>query len=844
MAKKQFGEYLRTERDKRGWSQGQLAEKLDTSVKTISRWENNETFPTPRFQKGLQEAFGKDLTAEFILRKALVSWHLPPPNPFFTGRKAIFSSIRNALDTGRTTIVLSGLGGIGKTQIAIAYAHRFLEDYQYVFWTVADSPKTLLVELIRIATALDLPEKVEKDHNVVEEAVRTWLYTHNDWLLILDNVEDPDLVERYRPWSGQGHLLVTTQDSRAFVDSHDLSIIEIESLEKQAGIHLLLRRIGAMTRKGASSEVAQTEREAASSIVEEVGGMPLALDQAGAYIHETQCGLQDYLRLFRTHKTNLLGRRGRLTTLHSASVVATISMACEKILSTPHALDLLTFCAFLHADNIPEEFFTQGAAENEALFPLSDTAHFLLTEVSGALLRYSLIHRNPTTTTISIHRLVQEVLRSRLEDAVQRQWAERVVQVASCSCWPFDHQNWQRYQRYIAHAQTCAMWIEKWQIESEEAARLLESTGYYLHERAQSEEAASLFKRVLDIRTHIWKLDSLTIAESQFNLGVVYHDLGKYSEAEIYLLGAFAVFMLASKHRNHQLSVAASMLGEVYLAEEKYVQAEKYLVLSLRYHPNVSRVPDLQIASIQHHLARVYSALGMYNAARELFRTSLKVREQLLGVSDTLVAESMEGLATLHLSLNSSEEALPLFEQALAIREQVFGMDHPNVAQSLNSLARLYYSRDELVKAEPLFKRALAIRQGVLRPEHPDLAESLHNLGTLYLAQDRLVEAETLLLQALAIREKLYGSGRLDVAQSCIVLTQLYAKQGRQIEAATYLQRASNIVDDSMEESPTIRAVQMNICILGMMGLEDEAKDLAQRLNAMIEPDQEENTDR
>ncbi|MDQ6662508.1 MAG: helix-turn-helix domain-containing protein [Chloroflexota bacterium] len=108
MTKKTFGALLRKEREHRGWSQGRLAEKVGTSTKMISRWERDEVFPGPGYQQKLEEAFEKDIVAEFYQRKTLISWHLPPRNPFFIGRKNILKNIHTALNAGRATVVLNG----------------------------------------------------------------------------------------------------------------------------------------------------------------------------------------------------------------------------------------------------------------------------------------------------------------------------------------------------------------------------------------------------------------------------------------------------------------------------------------------------------------------------------------------------------------------------------------------------------------------------------------------------------------------------------------------------------------------------------------------------------------
>ncbi|MDQ6662509.1 MAG: tetratricopeptide repeat protein, partial [Chloroflexota bacterium] len=522
--------------------------------------------------------------------------------------------------------------------------------------------------------------------------------------MILDNVDDRSLIEDYRPQLGQGHLLVTTQDSRAFINSSDIRTIEVERLRREDGIRYLLYCAGAG--KETNTEVTDREQEVAANIVEELDYLPLAIDQAASYIYETQCGMETYLRLFQRHRKKLLESRGRLTSQHLASVVTTISLACEKIMSTQCALDLLTFCAFVHSEDIPEEFFMQGTPEHDPLFPPTDDGQFLLAEALKSLLKYSLVRCHPTITTISIHRLVQVVLREQLESDERQRWAERVVQVVSWVEWPLESTEWLRYQRYIVHAQICASWIEQWSIESEEAARLLESAGHYLHERAQYNEAESLYMRVLTIRDHIWNSRDPAIAESHYNLGIIYLDQGKFLDAELHLRHAIALFEATHGLLTPWTAVVLRTLGELYYIQGKYAEAEKYFHLALKICMLTLRGgEDLQIASTLYCLARVYMAQGEYAEAQHLLQQSLKIREQLSSDNQALVAESLNGLATLYTLQGSHEEAKPLFQRALTIQEQVFGPEHPNVAESLNGLALLYYSQRQYTEAEPLFKR-------------------------------------------------------------------------------------------------------------------------------------------
>jgi len=144
-------------------------------------------------------------------------WNVPfRRNPFFTGREPIFSQIHMLLHAGKTTALsqppaISGLGGIGKTQTAVEYAYRNRESYQYVLWVQANDHETLLTNFVALARLLNLPEKDAREQQVAVHAVKQWLETHTDWLLIFDNADDLAMVSAYIPEGTQGHTLLTTR---------------------------------------------------------------------------------------------------------------------------------------------------------------------------------------------------------------------------------------------------------------------------------------------------------------------------------------------------------------------------------------------------------------------------------------------------------------------------------------------------------------------------------------------------------------------------------------------------------------------------------------------------------
>src|SRR5450755_158956 len=431
-------------------------------------------------------------------------WYIPyPQNPLFTGREELLTQLATTLHAGQPTALsqpqaISGLGGIGKTQLALEYAYRYRQDYQAILWAQTDTRENLTSSYLTIATLLDLPEQGEQESARVITAVKNWFQRNTGWLLILDNADELALARDFLPPSVGGHVLLTT---RAQATGRFARRLEVDTLSTELGALFLLHRGGLLPIDATLDQAKADEQARAREICEELGGLPLALDQAGAYIEETQCNLSDYQQRYQTRKTRLLQRRGGLVADHPATVATTWSLAFEKVEHVnPAAADLLRLCAFLAPNAIPEEIITEGAAHlGPTLEPVaSDPTD--LDETIAALGAYSLMRRNTTEKTLSVHRLVQAIQRESMTAEGEKQWKQRAVQAVNMS-YPDvqDVKQWDTCERWLPHALVCAAWIEQEPLGMAEAARLLNQAGGYLDGRARYTEAEPLYVRALAI---------------------------------------------------------------------------------------------------------------------------------------------------------------------------------------------------------------------------------------------------------------------------------------------------------------------------------------------------------
>lgn len=471
-------------------------------------------------------------------------WHVPfARNPFFTGREGELAQLHEQLRQSSSAAIgqtqaISGLGGVGKTQLALEYASRHRQQYQAVLWINAATLETLNASYNELARLLDLPEKDAREQEIVIQGVRSWLSTHECWLLVLDNLDDPSVLfppdeqgqprrpSLFLPMQHAGHLLITTRT--ADLTTLGLGIAHASMLSAfpiEQGAQLLLSRAGCL------DYTSDQERATALQLAEELGGLALALDQAGAYLAETGLSLSDYLTLFRQRSHDLLKQhRGQD---YPRAVATAWDLSFQRVEQrSPAAADLLRFCAFLAPDAIPEEIFTRGASRLGKTLAAVAADPLRFNEAIAVLRAHSLLTRDPATRTLSVHRLVQAILRDRLTPRQRITWMRRAV-LALADAYPgSDFIHWTAFERLLPHALLCATWIEQVHLEILASARLLNQTGLYLYNRARYAEAESLLQRALAICEQQLGPNHPNTAISLSNLGELYRAQGKYEQAE------------------------------------------------------------------------------------------------------------------------------------------------------------------------------------------------------------------------------------------------------------------------------------------------------------------------
>jgi tetratricopeptide (TPR) repeat protein/transcriptional regulator with XRE-family HTH domain len=844
-----FGNLLASLRELAGLQQKDMVKKLKAYKPTLHEntyrnWESGNNLPGLRDIQEIAEILQLAGVEEDDTDKLFKALSQTPPklwtvpyfhNPLFTGRKRVLQLLweRLAANYGVVPVqAVSGLGGIGKTQIAVEYAYRYRDTYRTVLWAHADSRNSLISSYVALANELNLPEKDAEKQDSIVEAVKHWLDTHIQWLLILDNADNVAVVHDFLPVSLQtGHIILTT---RSQVHGSIAQGIEVDRLGEKESIVFLLKRAKKVESNTRFAQLQETDIADAKKVVNILDGLPLALDQAGAYIEETGCSVIDYLDHYRQQRGKLLQRRGKVGKKeHPESVALTLSLSFGKVKqSNQRALKLLQFCAFLSPDAIPEQFLLDGASH---LIPELQTIagnSVVLSELIEALRAYSLIQRHATAKMLSLHRLVQEVLRDEMEESEQRRWAEGAVRVVErVFPSPRDIARWQVCEQYLPHAQQCISFISQYHLTIPEAAEVLKRIGWYLTERGRYSEveptlqqavviceqqlgqehpntmtststlawfyqqqgryaeAEPLYQRVLAIREQQLGPTHPDTATSLNNLAVLYSFQGRFVEAEHLHQRALAIREQQLGPFHPDTSTSLNNLAALYKEQGKYAEAEPLYQRALAICEQQPG-PMYNTPHSLHNLAALYDAQGKYAEAEPLYQRALAIREQQLGPMHPDVADSLNNLAGLYQTQGKYAEAEPLYQRALTICEQQLGFMHASTAASLNNLARLYSAQGRYAEAESLHQRALAIREQQLGPLHASTAASLNNLAALYHVQGKYAEAEPLYRRALAIREQQLGPLHPDMAQGLNNLAALYRAQGKHAEAEPLYQRA------------------------------------------------------
>jgi tetratricopeptide (TPR) repeat protein len=636
--------------------------------------------------------------------------NLPPRNPAFTGRDGLLDQLHASLHPGQAAAVvqaqaLHGLGGVGKTQLALEYAYAHAADYDLIWWITAEQPAAIPGQLVALARRLAIPEAIDQAETIA--VLYDELRGRDRWLLIFDNAEDPAELRRWWP-PDSGRVLVT---SRNPAWGGLAAAIPLDAPPRSEAIAFLRRRLG-------------RDDPAFAQLAQELGDLPLALEQAAAYLDETAIGVGDYLGLLGGRARELFALGRPTTTEHTVATTWTVSLDHLRT-QTPAAEDLLSLCAFMAADDIPRALPTQHADLLPQRLAAAVQDPLAYQQTIAALRRHSLVIGSDDA--LRVHRLVQAVTRDDLAVDEQQQWASIAGNLIlagfpekagdSTDTWPIS-------ARLVAHALMVTSYDAAQARDPQIPVILLNRVGDYLWGRAHYRDAERHLQQAVTMAENLLGPDHPITADSLHILAHVSHNQGN-------------------------LDLAQSLHERALSIREKHPGAD---------HPTT--------AHSLHNLAQVLHDQGDLDRAHALGERALAINEARLGADHLDTAASLNNLATVLRDQGDLNGARSLHERALAIWENNLGVDHTTVAWCLNDLAQVLHHQGELANARALYERALAIRETRLGPDHPDTAHSLNNLAAVLADQGDLDAARTLHERALAIREARLGADHPDTVRS------------------------------------------------------------------------------
>ena len=477
---------------------------------------------------------------------------MPQPNLSFVGRTTELEELRQALTvTGRSAITqsrqaISGLGGIGKTQLALAYAYAQLDAYGLIRWLRAEEPAVLAADYAAMAPALRLDPGMP-DQAALLAAIRGRLERTDRWLLVFDNATEPGALDPYLPRGGGGHVLIT---SRWQEWEGAAAVLELDLLPEAEAVALLL---------GEAADDA-AHHAAAAELARELGHLPLALAQARAFMRARKVGIAGY-------RQQLAAARPKVLAWRPPNAGYPLAMAQAWQASLDHAAhdcsaagELMPLLAFLGPDAIPRDLL---GAKAEAL-PEGLRDPFDRDGAIEALGRFSLVRVEPDSLTV--HRLVQAVTREGLDEAASARCAATTVALVDAALprpsW--EHVHWPMVGKLLPHALVAAEAAERFGVGLVAAATILHDVAAYHHARAAWSEAEPLLRRALAIRERTLGPEHPDFATALNHLGLLYQVTGRYAEAEPLHKRAIAIRERALGPEHPDLAISLDILGRLY----------------------------------------------------------------------------------------------------------------------------------------------------------------------------------------------------------------------------------------------------------------------------------------
>ncbi|KAH7385972.1 hypothetical protein BKA66DRAFT_490292 [Pyrenochaeta sp. MPI-SDFR-AT-0127] len=728
----------------------------------------------------------------------------------FVGRHDILTQIveknERTASSSHSRVALVGLGGVGKSQIAIEYAYRLRETapHTWVFWVHASNAARFEQAYRDIAARLELPGRNDAQTDILR-LVRDWLSDERNgrWLIIVDNADDDRVfsspsaepareaapLASFLPQAANGWILVTSRDLIAAVNlvGPRCDVIQVNPMDEQDALALLKSKM--WVDKSAEGD--------ARMLIEALEGIPLAVTHAAAYIavNEPRMNISTYLALFRESEENqasLLNSEEARDIRRDASVTSAVitswQISFEQIQTTkPTAAELLSLMTMFDRQGIPEFVLYNGKTRLQ------------FDEAVGPLFRFSLIKaqvdKQPDLQAgdqlLEMHSLVQLATKMWLQVRGQLEaWQKVALEIMAASFPNGEPETWATCRILVPHSRKMFSYVsQEWEAKLCWATTIT-NTAWYLFWMGDFVTAKSMCRSAVAVREKVLGEEHPETLTSVSYLGSVLERQGKYEEAEAMYQRALQGLekILGAEHSDTLISV--SNLGSVLERQGKYEEAEAMHQRALQGGEKVLGAEHPYTLISVSKLGLVLERQGKYEEAEAMHQRALQGLEKILGAEHSDTLTSVNNLGLVLERQGKYEEAEAMHQRALQGLEKILGAEHPHTLTSVNNLGSVLERQGKYKEVEVMYQRTLQGLEKILGAEHPHTLTSVNNLGSVLERQGKNKEAEAMHQRALQGREKALGAEHPETLTSVNNLGSVLERQGKYKEAEAMHQRA------------------------------------------------------
>ncbi|KAG8776165.1 hypothetical protein FRC12_001062 [Ceratobasidium sp. 428] len=727
----------------------------------------------------------------------------PPSSGWFTGRIAELNQMEACLADGseeRRVFVLHGLGGAGKTQLALRFVELHKKKYQHIFYIDATSTTTIETDLRSIAR--DKKAGDDPSHAL------TWLAQQSEpWLVVYDNADDASVdLGRFFPSCPHGRILVTTRNHKMVVfargtDSH----LHVSEMLTEDALQLLATAVGNSGGGDETDDVDETSNadetsdvdetsdadetgctdETGGVLVKELGYFALAIILAGAYIrNHPGCTTLDYLDMYRRGQGQILEEYDRQVPKidkYELAVYATWRVSYERLDSLDR--QLYNVMAFMHHEHISEDIFCLAASglrqHKSALQPsgekvptkqtVSDLlAHFhsddqqwnkaaFLRSIDG-LQAYSLVTFDTANKSYSIHPLVHQWARTQVQDSESTQSCAALLLAA---CVTQDHKSEDyTFRRILLNH------IDVLPEKEKTSPQLVGRIKIVYYEAGRYEEAETLAAKELQAKIQELGEEHLSTLTCKAWKASVCSKRGQWHEAEILQQEVLDVVRRVRGEEHPYTLTSMANMADIYRNQGRWEEADRLGRIAVDLSKRVLGTDHSNTTTRMGNLACTLWKQGKLQEAEALDREVIEIKKRLKGPEHPDTQTGIANLATTLWSQGRWEEAEGLHREVLELSKQARGSEHPYTLKCMHNLANARWSQKKWDEAEKLLQEAVEVSERVQGPEHPQTLKSKANLAEIYRHQKRWENAEVLERRVVEVRSQKLGNMHPDTLES------------------------------------------------------------------------------